>query len=97
VRISNEQAQQILAAQKLKGPKGAKSAAETGAVSGASEVSVSAQGLELGKALQALGSVPDVRADRVAELKERIANGTYHVSGREVAQSMLRRATEQLT
>ena len=28
-----------------------------------------------------LKEMPDVRADKVADLKERIANGTYNISG----------------
>jgi negative regulator of flagellin synthesis FlgM len=96
VRISNEQAQQIMAAQKLKGAKGASGAAEVGKASEATAVSMSSMGQELGKALGVLGSMPDVRADRVAELKAQIASGDYQVSGRDVAESLLRRAADQL-
>lgn len=96
VRISNEQAQQILAAQKLKGPKGAKEASEVGAVAGATSVSVSSTGMELQKALSAISGLPDVRADRVAELKGQIESGEYNVSGRDVAESLLRRASDKL-
>jgi negative regulator of flagellin synthesis FlgM len=96
VRISNEQAQQILAAQKLKGAKGAQGAAEVGKASEATAVSMSSMGQEIGKALGALNAVPDVRADRVAELKAKIDAGEYSVSGRDVAQSLLRRAADQL-
>lgn len=96
MRISNEQAQQILAAQKLKGAKGVGAAGDVGAVSGAASVSVSSAGQEIGKALQALSGIPDVRADRVAELKSQIESGNYHVSGRDVADSLLRRAADKL-
>ncbi|HEY9722666.1 MAG TPA: flagellar biosynthesis anti-sigma factor FlgM [Oscillatoriaceae cyanobacterium] len=95
MRISNEQAQQILAAQKLKGAKGAGAAGDVGAVSGAHSVSVSSTGLEIGKALQALSGISDVRADKVAELKSQIQSGEYNVSGRDVAESLLRRAADK--
>jgi negative regulator of flagellin synthesis FlgM len=96
VRISNEQAQQILAAQKLKGAKGVSGAAEVGKASEATAVSMSAAGAEIGKALGALNAVPDIRADRVAELKAKIESGEYNVSGRDVAESLLRRAADKL-
>jgi negative regulator of flagellin synthesis FlgM len=96
VRISNEQAQQILAAQKLKGAKGVSGAAEVGKTTEAGSVSLSTAGQEIGKALNALSSVPDIRADRVAELKAQIESGEYNVSGRSVAESLLRRASDKL-
>lgn len=96
MRISNEQAQQILGAQKAKGPKGPQEVAEAGAVRGADAVSMSSAGQEIGKALQALASVPDMRADRVAELRAQIEAGTYHVGGREIAESLVRRAADRL-
>ena len=53
MRISNEQAQQILAAPKLKGPKGVSGAAEVGKATEATAVSRSQVGQEIGKALSA--------------------------------------------
>lgn len=94
MRISNEQAQ-ILAAQKLKAARGVSEAAELGKASEATSVSMSSMGQTISKALGALGSMPDVRADRVAALKAQIASGEYQVSGRDVAESMLRRAADQ--
>ena len=96
MRISNEQAQQILAAQKLKGAKGVQGAADVGKASEATAVSMSSMGQEIGKALGALSSLPDVRADRVAALKAQVEAGEYQVAGRDVAQSLLRRAADQL-
>ena len=37
-------------------------------------------------------TLPDVREDRVAELKRQIENGSYHVSSDEIADLMMRRA-----
>lgn len=96
MRISNEQAQQILAAQKTKGIKGVQAPAETGGVQGADALAMSTTGQEIQKVSQALAGLPDLRADRVAELKAQIEAGTYHVSGTAIAGSLLRRATEQL-
>lgn len=98
MRISNEQAQQILQAQGIKGPKATKGSAGPGpATPPASDaVSMSPKGQEIGKALQALAGLPDVRADRVAALKAQIESGTYQVSGREIAASLLQRASDKL-
>lgn len=85
----NEQAQQILAAQKAKKIQGVQGTSELGSVKGAAEVSMSTAGQEIGKALQVLSGLPDVRADRVAELKARIESGNYQVSGQDVARSIL--------
>jgi negative regulator of flagellin synthesis FlgM len=98
MRISNEQAQQLLAAQGVKGPKAIKG--QAGPVPptapAADAVSVSSKGQEIGKALQALAGLPDVRADKVAALKAQIEAGTYQVSGRDIAESLLRRASDKL-
>lgn len=96
MRISNEQAQQILAAQGVKGPKAAKGAAGPGPAAPSDAVNMSSMGQEIGKAMQAMAGIPDIRADRVAELKAQIEAGTYHVSGRDIAASVLRRAADQL-
>lgn len=43
------------------------------------------------QAEHALESIPDVRADVVESLKKRIAEGTYKVTGEEIADMMVRR------
>ncbi len=49
--------------------------------------------LEHGMAVaeEALKNIPDIREDIVEELKKRIENGEYEVSGEEVAEMMMRR------
>src|SRR5512143_2127318 len=37
-----------------------------------------------------LQSIPDVRADKVAELKSRIENGTYEIKADQIADKMIR-------
>jgi negative regulator of flagellin synthesis FlgM len=96
VRISNEQTQQILAAQGVKAPKPAKGAEAARPVSGSDAVSVSTQGQDISKAIAAYGNIQDVRADRVAELRAQITGGSYNVSGQNIAESMLKRAHDQL-
>ncbi|MBS4026236.1 MAG: flagellar biosynthesis anti-sigma factor FlgM [Clostridia bacterium] len=43
-------------------------------------------------AMKALKNMPDVREDRVAELKKAIESGSYQVSGKEIAEKMLERS-----
>lgn len=47
------------------------------------------QGMETAKA--AMETVPDVRIDIVDDLKKKIENGEYNVSGTEIAEMMIRR------
>lgn len=46
---------------------------------------------ELGRALQAVEAVDEVRAERVAALRAQIANGTYNPDPHEVARKLLER------
>ncbi len=47
------------------------------------------------KALEIARQTPDVREDKVAELKKRIAAGTYQVDSGKVADGMLREAIRE--
>lgn len=52
-------------------------------------VSLSAQARELAAARQAIKAMPEVRADKVAEVKARLENGTYAVDADDIAAKML--------
>ena len=71
-------------------------AAKTGASKGNYDVKISPEAkekAELQKNLfEAAKMSPDIREDRVADLKKRIAEGTYNVDAGSVADSMLREA-----
>jgi negative regulator of flagellin synthesis FlgM len=68
-------------------PKGGR-AKEAEAPSG-DTLEVSARGRELAKAQQAVDEAPDVRADKVAEIKQRIEDGTYQVPADVLARKLL--------
>ncbi len=53
------------------------------------QVSFSTLGRDMQTAKAALTSVPDVREDKVAELKSKIEAGTYNVSGESFADKLL--------
>lgn len=53
------------------------------------QVSLSSAGKDMQIAKTALKSVPDIRQDRVNELKASIANGTYQVSAEDFAEKLM--------
>lgn len=76
---------------------GAKGKYKTGAAaktSSTDKVEISDFGRELQVAKQAVAAAPDVREDRVSELKSRIQNGTYNVSGESFAEKLLAKYEE---
>jgi flagellar biosynthesis anti-sigma factor FlgM len=55
----------------------------------AARVEISARGRELNAALDAANAAPDVRTDKVNDVKQRIAQGTYAVNAEVVARRIL--------
>ena len=53
------------------------------------QVSFSAAGKDMQIAKNALNNVPDIRQDKVNELRARIANGTYQVSAEDFAEKLM--------
>ncbi len=60
----------------------------TSSVSGADQVSFSSIGKDMQIAKAALAKVPDVREDKVNELKSQIQSGTYNVSNESFAEKL---------
>ena len=52
-------------------------------------VEISDRSRELARARQSVDAAPDVRADKVAEIRKRIEDGTYSVSPELLARKML--------
>lgn len=57
--------------------------------SSSDSLEISDRSRELARARQAVDAAPDVRADRVAEIKQRIEDGTYSVSPELLARKLL--------
>ena len=53
------------------------------------KLEISQTGKDYQIAKSALKSVPDVREERVRDIKERIASGTYNVNAEEVADKLI--------
>lgn len=62
---------------------------EKPALQKADRVELSATNSEVDRLKRALQDIPDVRANKIALLKERIDSGTYQVDARDVAAKML--------
>lgn len=55
-------------------------------------VSLSPRARELLNAQRALAAIPDVRAEKVEEIKARIADGSYRIDSEKIAVKMIREA-----
>jgi negative regulator of flagellin synthesis FlgM len=58
----------------------------------ASSVEVSGKAQEIQRVKKLVDNTPDVREELVQSLKERIENGTYNVSGADIADLIVRRS-----
>ncbi|NLK73798.1 MAG: flagellar biosynthesis anti-sigma factor FlgM [Clostridiales bacterium] len=59
------------------------------------KVEISSEGKAYHNVKQVLNQVPDIRADKVNELKQKIQSGTYNISAEEVADKMISRYFNQ--
>ncbi len=53
-------------------------------------VSLSSQAKDYQTAINALKNVPDIRRDKVLEIQKKFETGQYNVSGREIAESIIK-------
>lgn len=91
MKISPEQVQQLLQAQRVKGTGNVHKTRPVDAAPSTDGASLSAESQEISKALSVIGKTPEARADKVAALKAQVQAGTYAVSGQDVAESVLKR------
>lgn len=89
MKISSEQIQQMLQARAVKGAGKVQKTAPLDAVAKVDGAALSVAGQDITKALSLISKTSDVRADKVAALKERIAAGTYDVAGADIVGSLL--------
>lgn len=53
------------------------------------ELTISSQAKDFALVMKALGSIPDVREDKVAPLRGAVESGTYEVSGAKITDKMM--------
>lgn len=56
------------------------------------ELSLSRKAKEYQDAIKKLNQVPDIRKDKVKEIKEQIETGTYKIDGKEIVDKIFERA-----
>ena len=72
-----------------------KSADRSGWISGTSEPPVKTSTFVMNKIKGRISTEPEVRADRVAELKDKIKNSEYQVDAQSLAKTMLEDALQE--
>lgn len=98
MKISTEEVSRLLAY----APQGRSSDSATGSTTAtprdafasrpAADVSLSSAARDAQLAKKAINALPEVREDRVRALKAQVENGTYRVSGADIADLIVRRA-----
>ena len=97
MKISNEEVSRLLA-YAPQGRSNDRNATGTTTESGryalppAADVTLSSTARDVQLAKKAINALPDVREDRVNALKAQVENGTYRVSGENIADLIIRRA-----
>ncbi len=61
----------------------------TGQVSGGEQIALSPKAKGIQKALETAQTSPDIRSEKVTEIKGQIANHTYHVDSKALAEKIL--------
>lgn len=62
---------------------------------GGDKVQISGKSREIAKARELAGSAPDIRAEKVAEIKSRYEAGTYNVNAEKVAEAILKHSIDE--
>ncbi len=76
--------------------KGSTNDKQTSAIPESDAVSISEKSKDISEMISILKELPDTRADKVADLKEKIASGTYSVSGKDIATKIVNTALEDV-
>lgn len=90
--ISGKQVESILRIYGKQGAQGVKAKPAALGAGKCDEVTISADSAIRQRAVQAAKETPDVREEKVSDIREALAAGTYKVSEREVAEKMIFRA-----
>lgn len=85
-----QQAMQVYGKHNNKADKG--KIAKTEKSSKLDELNLSTQGQDVQTAKKAISQLPEVRGEKVAQIKQAVKCGTYDVSGDEIAEKMLGRS-----
>ena len=66
-----------------------KSPGGTSSTGGAEQIAISSKAKDIQKATEAVNAAPDIRVEKVDQIKEQIANGSYNVASEQLAEKIL--------
>ena len=66
-----------------------KSTGATSSTGGAEHIAISSKAKDIQKANEVINAAPDIRIEKVDQIKEQIANGSYSVSSEQLAEKIL--------
>ncbi|MDH5763382.1 MAG: flagellar biosynthesis anti-sigma factor FlgM [Nitrospinota bacterium] len=90
IRIKNKTIQDRMDVAGKKSASQKPDAASTGQVAGGEQIALSAKAKGIQKALETVQTSPDIRSEKVAEIKNQIASNTYRVDSEALAEKILR-------
>jgi negative regulator of flagellin synthesis FlgM len=67
-----------------------KSPVGTSSTDGSEQIAISSKAKEIQKATEVLNAAPDIRIEKVDQIKEQIMNGNYRVSSQKLAEKILK-------
>ncbi len=90
IRIKNKTVQDRMDVAGKKSANQKSDSANTGQVTGGEQIDLSTKAKGIQKALETVQTSPDTRSEKVAEIKNQIANDTYQVDSEALAEKILR-------
>lgn len=90
--ISSQQIQSIIKAYGVSGNRKNVTGEYSKTVSRSDSLELSSKARELNAARQAIAGTPEVRAEKIAKIRQALTNGTYRVDSRDIAHRMLVRS-----
>ena len=90
--ISNKQIQSILQLDRVSAPRKKAAPSETQSVKRSDSLVLSERAQELNFVKEQVLKSPDVRADKISELKNQIQEGSYQISSDDIAQKIIERS-----
>lgn len=94
VRISRQEIENVYRLYRVENPRSVREVsrrATPGAKVAGDQVTISSRARLIQELKQRVAAEPEVREEKVAEVREAIQQGTYKVTGREIAEKMLGR------
>jgi negative regulator of flagellin synthesis FlgM len=67
-----------------------KSLGGTSSTRGAEHIDISSKAKDIQKANESINAAPDIRIEKVDQIKDQIKNGSYNVSGEQLAEKILK-------